>query len=80
MSNEVKLPPGHTQSVADVTVTDAPTGRTIRCECLACGLEWMPDIQVGGRAARGFRRCPRGCVMRSLDRDARRLERRPFHY
>jgi hypothetical protein len=68
---------GHTYNVADVTITDTPAGRTIRCECVACGREWWPDLLVGGRAPRGFRQCPAGCILRSLERDARLLERHP---
>jgi hypothetical protein len=80
MNNQQQLAPGQTLNVADVTVLDGPSGRTVRCECLACGEQWSPSLQTGGGRPRGYRLCPNGCAMPSLERDARRLERRPPRY
>lgn len=70
------LPPGHTLNVAEVTVSDSPAGRTIRCECLVCGREWSPNLMTGGRRPPGYRRCPEGCTLSGLEREAILLMRR----
>ena len=75
-----QLAPGHTLNVADATITDTLTGRTIKCECLSCGREWSPELLVGGRRPPGYRHCPEGCVLPSLERDARLLVRKPPRY